>query len=634
MADFDEFFAGGNKGSPQVSSPPPRQRDAGVSDIPEKFTGLIRGVSGPVVIAEKMAGSAMYELVQVGHYKLVGEIIRLEGDTATIQVYEETGGLTVGDPVFRTGKPLSLELGPGIMGQIFDGIQRPLDVIMQMSQSVFIPKGVSIASLDAKKAWEFSPRVKVGDMIAGGDIFASVPENTLMRSHNVMLPPLHQGKVTYIAPQGNYTLNDEVIEIEFQGQKKRLTMLHRWPVRQPRPCAEKLSGVNPLLTGQRVLDALFPTVQGGTCSIPGAFGCGKTVISQALSKYSNSDAVIYVGCGERGNEMAEVLMDFPTLTTTIEGREESIMKRTTLVANTSNMPVAAREASIYTGITLAEYYRDMGKNIAMMADSTSRWAEALREISGRLAEMPADGGYPAYLGARLASFYERAGRVRCLGSPKREGSVTIVGAVSPPGGDFADPVTTATLSIVQVFWGLDKKLAQRKHFPSVNWLISYSKYLKALEPYFNGFDADFLRLRSVVAEILQREDDLAEIVQLVGKDSLGEIDKVVLEIAKVIREEILQQDAFKVYDKFCPLYKTLWIIRNIVCFYEEALRAISESSAEHKITWSMIRNTIPQAFTQLAEMKFQDPADGREKLEAYYKKQNDEMIAAFRSLTD
>jgi len=642
MADFDDFFAGGKA---QAQAPaqgfnsasmtsPPKQRDAGVSDISEKYIGSIRGVSGPVVIAEKMSGSAMYELVQVGNYKLVGEIIRLEGDTATIQVYEETGGLTVGDPVFRTGKPLSLELGPGIMGQIFDGIQRPLDVIMQMSQSVFIPKGVSIAALDAKKRWEFQPKVKTGDMITGGDIFATVPENTLVKSHNVMLPPLHQGRVTYVAPPGNYTLEDEVLEIEFQGQKKRLSMMQRWPVRQPRPVAVKLSGTGPLLTGQRVLDALFPSVQGGTCSIPGAFGCGKTVISQALSKYSNSDAVIYVGCGERGNEMAEVLMDFPTLTTTIDGHEESIMKRTTLVANTSNMPVAAREASIYTGITLAEYYRDMGKNIAMMADSTSRWAEALREISGRLAEMPADGGYPAYLGARLASFYERAGRVQCLGGPKREGSVTIVGAVSPPGGDMSDPVTTATLSIVQVFWGLDKKLAQRKHFPSLNWLISYSKYLKALEPYFSSFDTDFLRLRTVMAEILQREDDLAEIVQLVGKDSLGENDKVILECAKVIREEFLQQDAFKVYDKFCPLYKTVWMMRLIVQFYEEAQRAISESSAEHKITWSMIRNTIPQSFTALAEMKFQDPADGQAKLDAFYKKQSEDMLTAFRSLTD
>eukprot|EP00760_Papus_ankaliazontas_P029144 PhM_4_TR4148/c1_g1_i1/m.22014/K02145/ATPeV1A, ATP6A; V-type H+-transporting ATPase subunit A len=632
MADIDDFF--GTPANAGGKSKPKLARDANPSDASEKHIGIIKGVSGPVVIAEKMSGAAMYELVQVGNHKLVGEIIRLEADTATIQVYEETGGLSVGDPVYRTGKPLSLELGPGIMGQIFDGIQRPLDVIMEMSQSVFIPKGVSIPALDMHKQWEFHPSVRVGDMITGGDIYGRVPENTLMGSHNVMLPPNHQGKITWMAPAGNYSLTDEVLEIDFGGQKKRLTMMHRWPVRQPRPVAEKLTGAGPLLTGQRVLDALFPTVQGGTCSIPGAFGCGKTVISQALSKYSNSDAVVYVGCGERGNEMAEVLMEFPELTTRVEGREESIMKRTTLVANTSNMPVAAREASIYTGITLAEYYRDMGKHIAMMADSTSRWAEALREISGRLAEMPADGGYPAYLGARLASFYERAGRVRCLGSPSREGSVTIVGAVSPPGGDFADPVTTATLSIVQVFWGLDKKLAQRKHFPSVNWLISYSKYVKALEPFFNSIDPEFIRLRSVIAEILQREDDLAEIVQLVGKDSLGENDKVVLELASVIREEFLQQNAFSEYDKYCPLYKTVWMIRNIATYYEEAQKAISESSAEHKITWSMIRNTIPDAFTGLKQMKFQLPEDGQEKLDAYYRKQNEDIVNAFHSLTE
>lgn len=394
----------------------------------------------------------------------------------------------------------------------------------------------------------------------------------------------------------------------------------------------KESGNHPLLTGQRVLDALFPSVQGGTCSIPGAFGCGKTVISQALSKYSNSDCVIYVGCGERGNEMAEVLMDFPTLTTMIDGREESIMKRTCLVANTSNMPVAAREASIYTGITLAEYYRDMGKHIAMMADSTSRWAEALREISGRLAEMPADGGYPAYLGARLASFYERAGLVTCIGGPRRQGSVTIVGAVSPPGGDFSDPITSATLGIVQVFWGLEKRLAQRKHFPSVNWLISYSKYLNALEPFFNTFDPEYMRLRAVVSEILQREEDLQEIVQLVGKDSLSESDKIILEVAKIIREEFLQQNAFTPYDKFCPLYKTCWMLRNIVVFYEEAQRAVAESAGDHKTTWHYIREKLSRTFTGLTEMKFRDPAEGETANVDYFKKQNEEIVSAFASL--
>jgi len=492
----------------------------------ESKFGLVYSVSGPVVIADKMMGSAMYELVRVGTQELVGEIIRLENDTTTIQVYEETSGLTVGDPILRTGKPLSVELGPGLMENIYDGIQRPLKDIATLTKSIFVPRGVNTPALDRGKQWHFvpSPNFRVGDNITGGDIYGTVAENSLIE-HRVMLPPRAMGKIVFLAPKDNYTVDDTTIEIEFQGKTKKFSMLQVWPVRQPRPVVEKLLGDYPLLTGQRVLDALFPCVQGGTCAIPGAFGCGKTVISQSLSKYSNSDAIIYVGCGERGNEMAEVLMDFPKLTVKIKGKEENIMKRTCLVANTSNMPVAAREASIYTGITLAEYFRDQGYNISMMADSTSRWAEALREISGRLAEMPADSGFPAYLGARLASFYERSGRVNCLGSPSRQGSVTIVGAVSPPGGDFADPVTAATLSIVQVFWGLDKKLAQRKHFPSVNWLLSYSRYNKALEPYYDNLDSEFIGLRTKIREILQTEDDLTEIVQLVGKDSLAESDK-------------------------------------------------------------------------------------------------------------
>merc|ERR1712176_874350 len=374
---------------------------------------------------------------------------------------------------------------------------------------------------------------------------------------------------------------------EEAGKTESVTLFQRWPVRQGRPVVEKLQGKEALLTCERVIDALFPVTLGGTAAVPGAFGCGKTVISQALSKYSNADVVVYVGCGERGNEMAEVLTDFPELTTMIEGKEEAIMQRTTLVANTSNMPVAAREASIYTGVTTAEYFRDMGYNVAMMADSTSRWAEALREISGRLAEMPADAGYPAYLGARLASFYERAGKVRCLGNPARTGSVTIVGAVSPPGGDFSDPVTASTLSIVQVFWGLDKKLAQRKHFPSINWNISFSKYIRILEPYFEKFDAEYQTLQQKVKEILQKEDDLQEIVQLVGKDSLSEDQKVTLETAKIIREDFLQQNGFTDFDFKCPLGKTIGMMRVIVTFHETAQKAIAESTGDHKITWSV-----------------------------------------------
>jgi V-type H+-transporting ATPase subunit A len=420
---------------------------------------------------------------------------------------------------------------------IFDGIQRPLKTIATLSKSVFVPRGVDVPSLDQDKMWHFTPLkdLKVGSLIVGGDMLGSVYENDLFSEHRIMVSPKISGRIVEIMPDAQYTVSQPVAVLETNsGKKINVSMSHFWPVRNPRPVAEKLPGNNPLTTGQRVLDALFPTVQGGTCANPGAFGCGKTCISQALSKYSNSDCIIYVGCGERGNEMAEVLDDFPKLKTTINGKQYDIMQRTCLVANTSNMPVAAREASIYTGITLAEYFRDMGKNVAMMADSTSRWAEALREISGRLAEMPADAGFPAYLGAKLAQFYERAGRVSCLGGPHREGSISIVGAVSPPGGDFADPVTSATLSIVQVFWGLDKKLAQRKHFPSVNWNISFSNYDRVLGEFYSKNEPEFMPLREAIKKILQQEDELTEIVQLVGKDSLSEDQKAVLKVSNLL----------------------------------------------------------------------------------------------------
>ncbi|KAG2725833.1 hypothetical protein I3843_01G082900 [Carya illinoinensis] len=437
--------------------------------------------------------------------------------------------------------------------------------------------------------------------------------------HHVALPPDAMGKISFIAAPGQYSLKDTVLELEFQGVKKKFTMLQTWPVRSPRPVASKLAADTPLLTGQRVLDALFPSVLGGTCAIPGAFGCGKTVISQALSKYSNSDTVVYVGCGERGNEMAEVLMDFPQLTMTLpDGREESVMKRTTLVANTSNMPVAAREASIYTGITIAEYFRDMGYNVSMMA------------------EMPADSGYPAYLAARLASFYERAGKVKCLGSPERTGSVTIVGAVSPPGGDFSDPVTSATLSIVQVFWGLDKKLAQRKHFPSVNWLISYSKYSTALESFYEQFDPDFINIRTKAREVLQREDDLNEIVQLVGKDALAETDKITLETAKLLREDYLAQNAFTPYDKFCPFYKSVWMMRNIIHFYSLANQAVERGAGMdgQKISYSLIKHRLGDLFYRLVSQKFEDPAEGEAALVAKFKQLYEDLSNGFRNLDD
>ncbi|KAK3738516.1 hypothetical protein QZH41_012042, partial [Actinostola sp. cb2023] len=534
----------------------------------ESKFGYVFGVSGPVVIAENMSGAAMYELVRVGYSELVGEIIRLEGDMATIQVYEETSGVTVGDPVLRTGKPLSVELGPGIMGSIFDGIQRPLKDISEMTQSIYIPRGVNTDALSKKAQWEFLPEgFKIGDHITGGDIYGSVHENTFI-NHKIILHPKSRGTVTYIAPAGNYSIIDTVLETEFDGEKSKHSMLQIWPVRQMRPVNEKLAANNPLLTGQRVLDALFPCVQGGTTAIPGAFGCGKTVISQSLSKYSNSDVIVYVGCGERGNEMSEVLRDFPELTVEINGKVESIMKRTALVANTSNMPVAAREASIYTGITLSEYFRDMGKNVSMMADSTSRWAEALREISGRLAEMPADSGYPAYLGARLASFYERAGRVHCLGNPQREGSVTIVGAVSPPGGDFSDPVTSATLGIVQ--------------------------------------------------------------------GSLAESDKITLEVAKILKDDFLQQNGYTPYDRFCPFYKTVGMLSNIILFYEQSRHAVETTAqSENKITWAVIKENMGNLIYSLSSMKFKDPVkDGEAKIRADFNELAEQIQQGFRSLED
>mmetsp|Transcript_28503 Transcript_28503/g.77173 ORF Transcript_28503/g.77173 Transcript_28503/m.77173 type:complete len:626 (+) Transcript_28503:131-2008(+) len=609
--------------------------------------GYIFKVSGPLVVAEGMSGAAMYELMRVGHQKLVGEIIKLEGDTASIQVYEDTSGLTVGDPVLRKKQPLSVELGPGIMESIFDGIQRPLETIWKESGDVYVPKGVDVPCLSRETRWTFTPGAfKEGQPISGGDVVGTVYENEIIDSHKILCPPNVYGTVSKIYTTGtdgneSFTVDDVVMEVfnESTNTTHKLTLSHFWPVRRPRPIAEKLPGNQPLITGLRVIDALFPSVLGGTCAVPGAFGCGKTVISQSLSKFSNSDAIIYVGCGERGNEMAEVLADFPELTMTVTDpdgseREVGIMKRTALVANTSNMPVAAREASIYTGITLAEYFRDQGMNVSMMADSTSRWAEALREISGRLGEMPADSGYPAYLGARLAAFYERAGRVKCLGSPDREGTVSVVGAVSPPGGDFSDPVTAATLSIVQVFWGLDKKLAQRKHFPSLNWLISYSKYMQVLEPFFNGMDEQYSTLRETAMNILQQEDNLQEIVQLVGKESLSEDQKVIMEVAKLIREDFLAQNAFTEFDYTCPLVKTVGMLKVIITFYNLSQKAIADSPADSKITYAHIRTALAPIIQKVVDTKYVMPREPVDSINATYGKIIDEMTNEFQTLTD
>merc|ERR1712226_1054678 len=557
------------------------------------------------------------------------------GDTASIQVYEDTSGLTVGDPLSKTGLPLSLELGPGILDGIYDGIQRPLERIQKISQSVFVPRGVDVPNLDREKQWDYTPQnVKVGDLVTGGDIVGIIAENGLFKKHYVMVPPDVSGRVKSVKPSGRYTVETNVVEIDEGGKTTGVQLFQRWPVRNARPVVEKMQGNGALLTCQRVIDALFPVTLGGTSAVPGAFGCGKTVISQALSKYSNADVVVYVGCGERGNEMSEVLTDFPELTTMIDGKEEAIMQRTTLVANTSNMPVAAREASIYTGVTTAEYFRDMGYNVAMMADSTSRWAEALREISGRLAEMPADAGYPAYLGARLASFYERSGRVQCLGSPDREGTGTVVGAVSPPGGDFSDPVTAATLSIVQVFWGLDKKLAQRKHFPSVNWLISYTKYMQVLEPYFNNLDPRYSYLCNQARSILQQEDNLSEIVQLVGKESLSEDQKVVMEVAKPIREDFLAQNAFTEHDYTCPITKTVGMLGVIITFYDLCQKAIADSPSDAKITYAHIKTALAPTIQKVIDTKYVNPRSKVDFIKKNYAEITEELHREFQALTE
>ncbi|KAG7008229.1 hypothetical protein G7Y79_00006g018490 [Physcia stellaris] len=581
----------------------------------EEQYGSIYSVSGPVVVAENMLGCAMYELVRVGHDNLVGEVIRIDADKATVQVYEETAGVTVGDPVIRTGKPLSVELGPGLMETIYDGIQRPLKSISSVSDSIYIPRGIDVPSLNREIKWDFKPgQLKVGDHITGGDVFGSVYENSLLDDHKILLPPRARGTITRIAEKGSYNVDEKYWS---------------WNLTVKNRMTEKLPSDSPFIVGQRVLDALFPSVQGGTVCIPGAFGCGKTVISQSVSKFSNSDIIIYVGCGERGNEMAEVLMDFPELQIEIQGRKEPIMKRTTLIANTSNMPVAAREASIYTGITVAEYFRDQGKAVAMMADSTSRWAEALREISGRLGEMPADQGFPAYLGAKLASFYERAGQVTALGSPERTGSVSIVGAVSPPGGDFSDPVTSATLGIVQVFWGLDKKLAQRKHFPSINTAQSYSKYTTILDPYYEKNHPEYPKLRDRIRELLSNSEDLDQVVQLVGKSALGDPDKITLDVAGLLKDDFLQQNGYSDYDQFCPMWKTEYMMKAFMGYHDEAQKAVAQGHS-----WSKVRESTSNIQNNLRNMKFEVPSEGEEKITKKYDQQLQEMTEKFASVLD
>lgn len=537
--------------------------------------GKIIKVAGPVIVAKGMRGSLMYEVVRVGKENLIGEIIEIKRDEATIQVYEETAGLEPGEGVVSTGTSLTVELGPGIIKRIYDGIQRPLEVIKDKT-GTYISRGVDVPSLDRGKKWKFTPTVKKGDNVAAGDFIGKVPETEIVL-HRIMVPPDVKGvgEIIKIANEGEYTVEDVVATLKTDDGEKEIKMMQKWPVRTARPFKEKLDPNVPLITGQRILDTFFPLAKGGTSAIPGPFGAGKTVIQHQLAKWSDVDIVVYVGCGERGNEMTEVLEEFPHLLD--PKTKKPLMERTVMIANTSNMPVAARDASVYTGITLGEYYRDMGYSVALMADSTSRWAEAMREISGRLEEMPGEEGYPAYLASRLAAFYERAGRVITLGSEEREASLSIIGAVSPPGGDFSEPVTQNTLRITKVFWALDSSLADRRHFPSINWLSSYSLYTDSVKDWWDKEVSNkWKELRVKAMALLQKEAELQEIVQLVGADALPEKDRVMLEGARVIREDFLQQFAYDEVDSYCSAKKQFEMLKIMLGFFDRSLDAVEK----------------------------------------------------------
>jgi V/A-type H+-transporting ATPase subunit A len=540
------------------------------------MSGKVIKVSGPLVVAEGLADAAVSEVVRVGKQRLVGEILNMTGDTASIQVYEETAGLGPGAVVETTGFPMSVELGPGLLENIYDGIQRPLTEIRELTGHT-IARGVDIPALNRTKLWEFVPTVSVGDRVVPGDIIGTVQETSAI-VHKIMVPLGVSGTVAAIQ-KGSFTVLDTVATIKTDdGSEKAVTMMQKWPVRKGRPYVRKFMPERPLSTGQRVIDTLFPLAKGGTAAVPGPFGSGKTVVQHQLAKWSDVDVVIYIGCGERGNEMTDVLMEFPELKDPHTG--EPLMKRTVLIANTSDMPVAAREASIYTGITIAEYFRDMGYDVAVIADSTSRWAEALREMSGRLEEMPGEEGYPAYLASRLAQFYERAGLVECLGSDGRLGSLTAIGAVSPPGGDTSEPVSQATMRIVKVFWGLDSSLAYARHFPAINWLTSYSLYVDTLKDWFDAnISPQFMRQRDMAMSILQQEASLQEIVKLVGQDSLGPFDRLTLETARMIREDFLQQNAFVDIDNFST-YDRQFRLLGMILEYDKLCRAALEKGAD------------------------------------------------------
>lgn len=537
-------------------------------------TGKVIKVSGPLVVAEGMEEANVYDVVLVSENRLIGEIIEMRGDRASIQVYEETTGIGPGEVVYTTGFPLSVELGPGLIEEMFDGIQRPLDV-MRSLEGDFLKRGSEVPALSRDKKWDFKPAQEVGAVVKEGDLLGTVQENPVVL-HKIMVPPGKSGVIKELK-EGSFTVEEVIAVLEHEGEEFPLTMIQRWPVRKGRPYGRKLDPTIPLVTGQRVIDTFFPVAKGGTAAIPGPFGSGKTVVQHQLAKWADAQIIIYVGCGERGNEMTDVLMEFPELID--PGTGESLMKRTVLIANTSNMPVAAREASIYTGITIAEYFRDMGYSVALMADSTSRWAEALREMSGRLEEMPGDEGYPAYLASRVADFYERAGKVMSQGTEPREGALTVIGAVSPPGGDISEPVSQSTLRIVKVFWGLDYALSYARHFPAINWLNSYSLYQTKMDEYFDeAVNEKFSNHRRQAMTLLQEESGLQEIVRLVGRDSLSEADQLKLEVAKSLREDFLQQNAFHEVDTYCSLEKQFKMLDIILSLFEEAKKAMASGT--------------------------------------------------------
>ena len=551
-------------------------------------TGTIKKVAGPLVIAKGMRDANMFDVVRVSSQRLIGEIIEMHGDEASIQVYEETSGLGPGEPVESTNVPLSVELGPGLIGSIFDGIQRPLDEIMKLTGNN-LKRGVEVPSLSREQKWNFVPSVSVGDELEPGDVLGTVQETAAV-VQKIMVPPEVSGTVKSICA-GEYTVEDTIAVLATKDGDKELTMMKRWPVRKGRPYAEKLPPKMPLITGQRVIDALFPIAKGGVAAVPGPFGSGKTVIQHQLAKWAEADIVVYIGCGERGNEMTDVLNEFPELKDPKTGR--SLMERTVLIANTSDMPVAAREASIYTGITIAEYFRDMGYSVALMADSTSRWAEALREMSGRLEEMPGEEGYPAYLGSRLAQFYERAGRVVSLGKEGRMGALSVIGAVSPPGGDISEPVSQATLRIVKVYWGLDSSLAYKRHFPAINWLTSYSLYVDNMGGWFNEHVApDWMELRQKLMSLLQDEAQLDEIVKMVGMDALSAPDRLKMEAARSIREDFLHQNSFHEIDTYTPLRKQYLMMKLVMAFYEQCTEALKQGSSIDDLLKMAVRERI------------------------------------------